>query len=620
MNIHPNTNGGGGKNESAGAFDQDEYNFDIARLAALPLEQQDIARKKLAEKYAAFGIKLSTIKKQIKEACDKLAADSRAKARKEREEKMHNAKVCASDAPAPLLKDALADSNSTLEELVFAINTEWSFCMEAGKDTVLHQSYDPTLKRNLYVRSTRESFKAAYENRLVKIGVDDKGQDVYDELGKRWLKNDYRRQYLGGVVFLPNGDPGPDYLNLWTGFSIKPKKGSWKKLRKHIWKVICKTNRKAFRYFLQWMASVLQHPERQGYAFIVMRGEKGAGKGIVAAPFLRILGSHSLHIFNAQHLIGRFNLHLQACVFIYIDEALYAGDRQHESILKGLVTETTIAIEGKFMNVAEACNFLHGMMASNSDWVVPAGMRERRFCVLDVSDEHANDHAYFVPIRKEMEQDGGDAAMMYDLLRMNISNFNPAIIPETEGLENQKRLSLPLEYKWFEDVLSRGYVLDAKMGDDGDDVFRWFEDVTTRALFLSYEEFVNKQRTPYSKRLSDHAFGKFMAKLGFTHTQTEKALDGGVKGEGLTYNRITAKLNERRGLGYHLGTLEEARARYAETTKMSAPDTPIDEYVAERPPSFSGAGAAADADDNYDYYGVWVDGRWVSEKMVRRGA
>jgi hypothetical protein len=90
MSIHPdnhfdNTSKGNGASGNTGAFDQDEYDFDIARVAALPLEKQDIERKKLAEKYAVFGIKLATIKKQVKEACDKLAADERARVRKERE-------------------------------------------------------------------------------------------------------------------------------------------------------------------------------------------------------------------------------------------------------------------------------------------------------------------------------------------------------------------------------------------------------------------------------------------------------------------------------------------------------------------------------------------------------
>jgi hypothetical protein len=624
MTTHPNdhsndTNKGNGSAAgNASGFDQTEFDADIVRVSGLSREQQDIELDALEKKYKGFGIKRGTIKLRLKEANERRAKEARAQEKKEREEKARNAKVGNSGAPPPLLKDALEDSASTLDELIFALNTEYAFAMEGGKATVLHEVRDPTLGRSLYVRSTREDFKAAYENRQVQIGFDKRGNPVYDELGKQWLKSKDRRQFLGGVVFFPAGDPGKEYLNLWTGFSVKPKKGSWRKMRKHIWKVICKRNKAAFRYFIQWMAYALQHPELQGYAVIVMRGEKGAGKGVVAQSFLRIFGSHSLHIRDAQHLTGRFNLHLQACVFIFIDEALYAGDRQHESVLKGLVTEPTLPIEGKFMHLTEARNFLHMMMGSNEDWVVPASIRERRFAVFDVSPEHANDHDYFAEIRKEMEQDGGDAAMMHDLMNLDISRFNPADIPDTEGLQNQKRLSLPLEFRWFEDVLSRGHVLDAKIGDN-DDTRRWFEDVTTHALFISYEEFVNKQRIPYPKRLSDSAFGKFMrVTLGFMPTQTEEALDGELKGDGLSYNKITAKLNTGRRHGYHFGALAEARARYAEATKLNAPDTPIADPVVEPAGPWPKSGVATSAaNDDYDFGGAWVDGRWVPDEKLK---
>jgi hypothetical protein len=398
MNIQPDDhfddmgNGAGG---NAGGYDEIEYLADIARVSGLSREQQDIELDLLAKKYGIFGIKRATIKQRLKKANDKRAKDAREREKKEREDAALRAKVNNSTTPPPrLLKEALKDDTSSLLELILALNTEYAFAMEGGKATVLHEVHDRALKRSLYVRSSREDFKAAYENRQVQVGFDSNGNPVYDELGKQWLKSKDRRQFLGGVVFLPNGDACEDCLNLWTGFSVKPKKGSWRKLRRHIWRVICKKDKASFRYLIQWMANVLQHPDKQGYAVVVMRGEKGAGKGILAQPLLRILGSHSLHIRDAQHLTGRFNLHLQACVLVFVDEALYAGDRQHESTLKGLVTEPTLPIEGKYMHLTEARSFLHMIMASNSDWVVPASIRERRFAVFDVSDEHANDHPY----------------------------------------------------------------------------------------------------------------------------------------------------------------------------------------------------------------------------------
>jgi hypothetical protein len=45
-------------------------------------------------------------------------------------------------------------------------------------------------------------------------------------------------------------------------------------------------------------------------------------------------------------------------------------------------------------------------MASNNEWVVPASSDERRYFVLDVADERAQDHEYFQAILDEAKAGG----------------------------------------------------------------------------------------------------------------------------------------------------------------------------------------------------------------------
>ena len=47
-----------------------------------------------------------------------------------------------------------------------------------------------------------------------------------------------------------------------------------------------------------------------------------------------------------------------------------------------------------------AMNRLHLMLASNEVLGGARVLDSRRFCVLDVSDAHANDHAYFAAIQR----------------------------------------------------------------------------------------------------------------------------------------------------------------------------------------------------------------------------
>ena len=84
-------------------------------------------------------------------------------------------------------------------------------------------------------------------------------------------------------------------------------------------------------------------------------------------------------------------------------------------MLKALITEPFLTIEAKYQNAIQMPNFVHLMMASNEEWVVPAGLEARRFFVLEVSPDRANDHAYFAALWSEMAN-GGYEAMLHDLV------------------------------------------------------------------------------------------------------------------------------------------------------------------------------------------------------------
>ena len=92
----------------------------------------------------------------------------------------------------------------------------------------------------------------------------------------------------------------------------------------------------------------MQAPVLRGEVALVFRGKEGVGKGIVGRLFCRLLGQHGMQIVDATHFVGRFNAHLRDRIVLFADEAFFAGDKQNEGVLKGLITEPYLAIEGKF--------------------------------------------------------------------------------------------------------------------------------------------------------------------------------------------------------------------------------------------------------------------------------
>ena len=363
---------------------------------------------------------------------------------------------------------------------------------------------DPTLSRDMLDRVTFADFKKMYLNRSIKFLVDKKtkkGTEISIEAGNLadWWLSHPPRQYIGGVTCDPTGKAPADYLNLWRGFGVTPAAGDWGLLRDHIFRVICRGEAGYADYVLDWLARLVQHPEVPGEVALVLRGKKGGSKSILGVWIVRAFAHHGLQITHAAHLVGKFNAHMRDLVALFADEAFYAGNRQYESVLKGLITEPTVVVEGKNQNIIVIPNMLHVIMASNSDWVIPASSDERRFAVFD---------GYFAAIDRQMRQ-GGLAAMLHELLHRDIGGFEVRDVPQTEGLLAQKTLSISSAERWWLTVLARGYLYRSRHGAP------WFSDwhpfYTTELLANSYLQWCNDNR-PFDRKTREQ-LSMFLAEI-----------------------------------------------------------------------------------------------------------
>jgi hypothetical protein len=469
--------------------------------------------------------------------------------------------------PKPLVENAFPTQKAALD----FFNDRYMMVNDAGRALIFEQRHDPILHRSYFSHLRPNDFVLLYANRLVRVGEDKKGNPEYENAAKFWLTHPKRRQYLKGFVFHPApGHDDPEAFNLWQGFAVEPKAGSWERLKSHLLHTVCQDSLLHYDYLINWMALMVQHPERQGQTCIVLIGPEGAGKSIVGDILRRILGQNGFVVSHAKHLTGNFNAHLRDIVFLNGNEAFYAGDKAHVSILKTIITDPVLTIEAKYRDTINVPNFIHLMLTANPGWVIPASIDARRFIVLTVSAECVGHFDYFKAIFDEM-QSGGYEAMLHELNGRDISNFNVRDIPDSEGLQEQKKLSLPTPLAWWMDILDRGYVFASKLGLES--YFgQWHEVITTELLFASYNEFAKAHgdRHPLPRNL----FGRFMHKpLGGASCRPDDAVTGehlvdventfgGVRREA----KVVTQLRPR---GFRLGTLTAAREAFAKHTKLT---------------------------------------------------
>jgi hypothetical protein len=330
-----------------------------------------------------------------------------------------------------------------------------------------------------------EDFHKMLANIVVVLG------DYEIPVSRSWFKWKDRRQYLGaGVVFQPGGplEIKGDMLNLWRGFGVKPAPGDWSLLRDHIFKEVCSGHQEHFDYLIRWMAYAVQHPDRPMGVAVAFLGAQGAGKGIVARTFGKFFGKHFSHIANGDQLTGRFNASIGMSCAVFLDEALWAGDRKGEGVLKALITEPSLQLEAKFRDPIRVENRLRIIVASNNDWAIPAGIGDRRWFVLYVADTYSGTaHQNYWDAVYDQIDCGGAAAMLHDLLSMDVSAFNVRAVPHTAAKALQQVHSLQGSMAWLHDVLEEGAIAGERWQDAG-------LTIETDRTYTSYEEFSKRQR------------------------------------------------------------------------------------------------------------------------------
>lgn len=369
-----------------------------------------------------------------------------------------------------------------------------------GSCKVIEEVDDPTLNRSRLTFASFTDFRNRYMNKKIKIGEDRDGNPKFMELGKWWLQHSHRRQYRQ-VVFRPGAETPEDY-NMWRGFAVAPQPGDWSIFRDHLYRNVCGENEEHFNYLLGWMARTVQQPDTPGEVAVVLRSGKGTGKSKVATTFGSLFGRHMLHIANASHLVGNFNSHLRDALVLFADEAFFAGDKKHESVLKTIITERTIQIEAKGVDVQTQPNYIHLIMASNSDWVVPAGPDERRFFVLEVGDGNKQDTTFFAALDAQMAN-GGREGLLYDLLNLDITEYDVRKVPQTDALTEQKRRSMDIVEEWWYRCLKNGRIL--RYEDN------WKSSVPTAHLYEEFKKYL-EQWNIFSRHMNETIFGRELAK------------------------------------------------------------------------------------------------------------
>lgn len=229
-------------------------------------------------------------------------------------------------------------------------------------------------------------------------------------------------------------DAGKRYLNTYRRSTLEPVSGNPSMWLNHVkWLIPDAAVRE---HVLDWMAYVVQHPQRKINHSLFIGGPERIGKDMMLLPLIDSVGQDNYRAINAATLESEFNSYLDRAKLLIINE-MHTDTRtarKVENTLKQILTAppNTIEINQKYLTPYSIDNVVSVVFMSNhrDALTITGGNAARYLCWW--CDVNPKTESYYRKLAHWLEG-GGNAIVMDFLLSRDVSKFNPkASAPLTE--------------------------------------------------------------------------------------------------------------------------------------------------------------------------------------------
>lgn len=344
---------------------------------------------------------------------------------------------------------------------------------------------------------------------------------------KKWIADETRLEYLK-MDFLP-GMPTPEGVyNMFRGFAVPPVQGDFSVFHE-VLRLIANGNDKVFEYIEKWVASMLQKPYQKSGICIIVKGKKGVGKDTYFDGVGRIIGGKHFHTTAKPEIdiFGRFNSQLSQLLFLKFEEANFETNRDNEDMLKKLITSEFESIEHKGHDPIKTRSCVNMVMTTNKHIPIPMTDDERRFMMVEASDEKRGDDEFWRRVQVEIRKPEVMAAYHHYLMNLDISNFSPTgDLVKTAYYHDVLQTFSPYHARFFQRLLEEA-------GEDRTEPFFW----TARNLFNGMRQSglkhdITEQRFGRDMKLYDGVLTKTRKTKGNEYRADPTRLEEFIKAQG----------------------------------------------------------------------------------------
>ncbi|QEZ88356.1 hypothetical protein ACIB15232_0159 [Aliarcobacter cibarius] len=403
-----------------------------------------------------------------------------------------------------------------LEDKAFKYLTSYALIRIGGKVGLLDKS-----SKNLEVISKSDA-KTLFDNKLIRTLFSKKKHNPIDV----FIGSKNREEY-SEIVFQDIESTKPYQYNLFRGFPFSPiKKVDTSLFWNFVKEVICNNDEFMYAVTYSWMAQIIQQPFTKIGTALILTGEKGCGKSTFVKIFGDLFGDYFMQTASLKRMFGDFNAHLQSNLVFYANESFWSGDKASEGKLKNFITEIEFTYEIKGGAIYKGNNYSHTILDSNSAFVVPVTIDERRYIILLVSSKYKVNETYFAELYKLASTIEFKESLMFDLMNFDYKPWEKHLrtAPKTEASLEQLLHNMDIYEQWFYDVLESGEFKNGIYTSDNDSSIR----ISNEGIHQSFISFAkeNGKRNYDSTAVFSKTIKKKFLSEELIISETVKSVDG----------------------------------------------------------------------------------------------
>jgi len=203
---------------------------------------------------------------------------------------------------------------------------------------------------------------------------------------------------------------------------------------------------------MNYFARKVQMPGSKNCVGMVLKScKQGTGKGLVIDVLLgrNIFGESTyVQVTNMDGLLGKFNSILMNKILVMVEEV--SMSKKDAEQVKGMITGENMNFEKKGLDKIVLKNHMDFIFTSNNDFCVYIDIHDRRYFILDVDDSNANDQEYYMQFSNYCHDPIVAFHVYKYLMSIDISNFNPFKIPETEEKQLYRENAIPTPIRFMQ--------------------------------------------------------------------------------------------------------------------------------------------------------------------------